>query len=100
MWEMHDFIFAHQEEMDRPGFGLDTFEGWASSLGMNAALFGKTIQNKKILDRVASDHVAGDATHLQFTPTFYLVSPTKVTMITGLEDFEKVWKDPTNPAWK
>jgi protein-disulfide isomerase/uncharacterized membrane protein len=99
-WEMHDKIFEHQSEMGKPGFSREQFDAWAEELGLDLKRFDKDFDSPKIVGRLVNDHVAGAMTGLQLTPTFYLVTPTQITVYSGIEALEKIWKDPKSPDWK
>jgi protein-disulfide isomerase/uncharacterized membrane protein len=99
-WEMHDIIFAHQDELGKPGFLPENFDEWAEQVGLNVDKFKRDSESTKIAERVANDHVAGDLTGLKITPSFYLITPTQITLLSGLDELEKVWKDPGDARWK
>ena len=99
-WQMHDLIFQHQDDMDKPGFGRDQFDAWAESLGLNVKRFGKDFDDPKMTERIATDKTTADTTGLSLTPTFYLVTPTQTVRFTGIEDLEKMWHDSKSPYWK
>jgi protein-disulfide isomerase/uncharacterized membrane protein len=100
LWEMHDMIFAHQDDLTKPGFLPEKFDEWAEQLGLNVDKFRRDSESKNIANRVANDHVAGELTGLQITPTFYLVTPTKVTLLAGIDELENVWSNPNDARWK
>ncbi len=99
-WEMHDLIFAHQEEMSKPGFDRERFDKWADELGLDVKRFNQDSDSRKITDRIVNDRVAGGLTGLTQTPTFYLVTPTQATRFTGEDEVEKVWRAPKSAYWK
>ncbi len=99
-WQMHDLIFQNQEEMEKEDFRRDRFDQWAKSLGLDVKRFDKDSDSSKMLDRIKKDQNAADSTGLQITPSFYLVTPTQVTLLAGTDDLEKMWGDPKSPFWK
>ena len=98
-WEMHDLIFAHQKDMESNSFKAGRFSDFARDLGLDVPRFEKDMETDKITKRIAQDHVAADVTGLTSTPTFYLVTPTQITVIPKLADLEAIWKNPKDKAW-
>lgn len=99
-WQMHDLIYDHQDEMDKPEFSVDRFYQWAEDLGLNVVKFRQDMSSDKLIGRVARDHVAAQQTKLQYTPTFYLVTPTQINMVSGNEEFKKRLLNPKDAIWK
>jgi len=99
-WEMHDLIFKDQDKMTNPGFSRESIDLWAAELGLDMKRFSKDFDSHKIGDRVSDDRAAGMAIKLVWTPTILLVTPTQITMFSGLDDFARVWTDPSSPEWK
>ena len=56
--------------------------------------FGRNSASQKVKERLSRVLSAGDSTGLQLTPSFYLVTPTRVTLFSGTEDLVKMWHDP------
>lgn len=101
-WEMHDILFAHQAEVDQPGFDADTILEWARPLHLDMDRLKKDMQSPAIRERVARDHTIGSINRMNLTPTFFIVpsDPSKpVMMIVGGADAHKVLYDPSSPFW-
>ena len=99
-WEMHDLIFKHQDELEKSGFTNHRFEDWAGELKLDMDRFKKDSQSQEVADRVINDHVAGEVTGLSITPSFYIITPTRITLLSGIDALEAAWKDPNDKAWK
>jgi protein-disulfide isomerase len=66
-WEMHDFIFEHQSELERL-----PFDDFASSLGLDAARLVKDLQDPALSKRVEADFESGLRSGVNGTPTFFI----------------------------
>lgn len=101
-WEMHDFIFEHQQDMDSPGFNVALFDKWAEMLKLNMAKFQKDRNDTKIMLRVAMDQEYGSKTlQIQYTPTFYVFTKNKMMYaFTGNTELQKAIQNPDHLIWK
>ena len=66
-WQMHDWMYAHQRELDRA-----SLEKAAASFGMDMAKFKAALDNPATEARVGVDKQAASAVGVQATPTFYV----------------------------
>jgi protein-disulfide isomerase len=66
-WQMHDWMYAHQRELDRA-----SLEKAAASLGMDVAKFKAALDNPATEARVAADTQAAQAVGVSATPTFFV----------------------------
>lgn len=99
-WQMHDLIFEHQDELEKPTFTRETLDQWAEQLGLDLKKFSRDFDSKKLSDRIINDAVAGQITELKTTPTFYLITPTQITQMPGIERLQQAWRDHKDPVWK
>jgi protein-disulfide isomerase len=100
-WEMHDFLFAHQKEMGDLSFTDERFVNYAEQLGLDTAKFQRDFADSKLLARVIQDHDDGDQAGVDYTPSFYLITPSgQVTKFVGDTELKKIMDDPKNQAWK
>jgi protein-disulfide isomerase len=99
-WPMHDFLFAHQNEMTNLSFTDDRFVNFASAIGLDIAKFQRDFADPKLLARVVQDHDDGDRAGMEMTPTFFFVTPDRVTRFVGTKDLEQIMNDPKHDAWK
>jgi protein-disulfide isomerase len=88
-WEMHDRLFANQQELARPDLSKH-----AEALGLEVAAFDQCVDGGKSAARIRKD--AAEARRLQSTatPTFFLGmtdpngSEIKGTRMTGAQPYE------------
>ena len=66
-WQMHDWMFAHQRELDRA-----SLEKAAASLGMDLAKFRAALDNAATESRVQADAQAAQTVGVSATPTFFV----------------------------
>ena len=101
--EMHDMIYEHQPDMEKPGFNKDSFAYYAKSLNLDLTQFNKDFKGKTALDRIAEDKVTGEALGVDHTPTFFLVSPkpeVQSLRLASLEQLNVALKNKNDPIWK
>ncbi len=99
-WEMHDLLFKHHADMDSPAFTDADFDKFAGQLKLDIKKFDADRLSDPIIKRVEADSQAGLQADIQFTPTFFFVAPSTVTMFSGNEEMEKFMQNPDAPAWK
>jgi protein-disulfide isomerase/uncharacterized membrane protein len=99
-WQMHDLIFKNQDAMEKPEFSREDLDRYAEELGLDMKKFNADLSSTKVSDRIVNDIVAAKVTNLVYTPSFYLITPTQITLLTTIEGLEEVWKDPKSPYWK
>ncbi len=66
-WQMHDWMYAHQHELDRA-----SLEKAAASFGMNLAKFKAALDDPATEARVTADKQAAAAVGVSATPTFFV----------------------------
>ncbi|MGZ6071816.1 MAG: DsbA family protein, partial [Myxococcaceae bacterium] len=66
-WQMHDWMNAHQHELDRA-----SLEKAATSLGMDLARFKAALDSPATEARVAADMQAAQGVGVSATPTFFV----------------------------
>ncbi|WP_141137511.1 Na+/H+ antiporter NhaA [Blastococcus mobilis] len=66
-WEMHDRLFAHQDELDAPGL-LDH----AAGLGLDLERFARELGDGTYGQRVRDDVAGAEASGVEATPTFFV----------------------------
>ena len=66
-WEMHDSLFAHQDELE-PADLL----GYAAELGLDVERFSRDLGTGRFSERVRADVESADAGGADGTPTFFL----------------------------
>ena len=76
-WQMHDLLYATsswvQWTMSTPASVLSQyFDGYASSLGLNAVRFNADVSASQVTNKIQADVASGDAASVDHTPTFFI----------------------------
>lgn len=71
-WEMHDKLYETQTAWADLPNPLDTFVGYASSLGLDTAKFKADVQSNANAKVISADQADGTTLSLQGTPTFFV----------------------------
>jgi Na+/H+ antiporter NhaA len=66
-WEMHDLLFAHQDEL-RP----QNLHEYAAQLGLDVERFTRDLRKHSLAARVADDVDSADLSGVSGTPTFFI----------------------------
>ena len=66
-WQMHDWMYAHQRELDRA-----SLEKAAASFGMDSAKFKAVMDNPATDARIKADMQAAQGVGVSATPTFFV----------------------------
>jgi protein-disulfide isomerase len=66
-WEMHDRMFANQAALS-----AESYERWARELGLDVDRFRRSLQERKLAQRVADDASLGSRIGAGGTPTFFV----------------------------
>jgi Na+/H+ antiporter NhaA len=66
-WEMHDFLFDHQDALN-----VDDLNGYAEQLGLNVERFANDLRKGVGVARVADDVDGADLSGVNGTPTFFI----------------------------
>jgi len=66
-WEMHDYIFEHQQALDDKHL-----EKYADNLGLNLAKFNNEMSSHVHAGRIREDFLSGIHSGVNGTPTFYI----------------------------
>jgi protein-disulfide isomerase len=78
-WEMHDKIFANQQQMDRA-----TYEKYAQELGLNMGKFKAALDANKGKEAIEADAAAGGKIGARGTPAFFINGK----FLSGAQPFE------------
>nr|WP_228386487.1 Na+/H+ antiporter NhaA [Ornithinicoccus halotolerans] len=78
-WEMHDLLFAHQDELEYADIA-----GYAAQLDLDVETFLRTLDTEQTAARVRADVASAEASGARGTPTFFIGS----TRHTGPHDTE------------
>lgn len=66
-WEMHDVLFAHQDEL-----GFEDIVGYAAELGLDVEAFLRDLGSPETAERVRADVASAEASGARGTPTFFV----------------------------
>ncbi len=68
-WDMHDLLFAHQDELE-----LEDLLGYAGDLGLDIEEFIRAMNSPRTAARIRSDVASAEASGARGTPTFFVWS--------------------------
>ena len=66
-WELHDLLFAHQDELE-----LEDLLGYAGELGLDVEQFARDLEDERLAARVRADVEGAEASGAGGTPTFFV----------------------------
>ncbi|MEU2899111.1 Na+/H+ antiporter NhaA [Streptomyces sp. NPDC001273] len=66
-WEMHDLLYAHQDELE-----YEDTAGYASDLGLDVEKFLRDLDTDATADRVREDAASAEASGVRGAPTFFI----------------------------
>ncbi|MEO3782822.1 Na+/H+ antiporter NhaA [Actinocorallia sp. B10E7] len=66
-WEMHDLLFAHQDELE-----FEDLTGYAAELGLDVERFLRDLDEERTAGRVRADIASAEASGARGTPTFFI----------------------------
>ena len=66
-WEMHDVLFAHQDELE-----VEDLLGYAAQLGLDVERFARDLGDERLAERIREDVVSAEASGARGTPTFFV----------------------------
>ena len=66
-WDMHDVLFAHQDQLE-----LEDLVGYAAELGLDVERFVRDLDKDEIQVRIRADVASAEASGARGTPTFFV----------------------------
>ncbi len=66
-WEMHDILFAHQDELT-----FEDLAGYAAQLGLDVEVFLRDLSSEAVAERVRADVASAEGSGARGTPTFFI----------------------------
>ncbi|MFG2513198.1 Na+/H+ antiporter NhaA [Streptomyces sp. NPDC048584] len=66
-WEMHDLLYAHQDELE-----YEDTAGYASELGLDVEKFLRDLDTDATAERVRTDAAGAEASGVRGAPTFFI----------------------------
>ena len=83
-WEMHDKLFANQQQLDRPAL-----EKYAQELGLNMAKFKSDLDASKYKSTIEAETKEGSAVGVSGTPAVF-INGRKIAGAYPFETFKKI----------
>jgi len=71
-WEMHDLLYANQNDWADSTTPINFFTQYAKQLGLNVAKFTADVENNTYQDFILADQADGDAVDVQWTPSIFV----------------------------
>jgi protein-disulfide isomerase len=71
-WEMHDLLYANQNQWSGASDPTPFFDQYAQELGMNLTKFKADYASSKVNDLINADTAEGTKLNIQGTPAFFL----------------------------
>ncbi len=90
-WEMHDLLFANQDEWAQSDDPRPLFDGYAAQLGLDVEQFHSDADSQAATDFINGQAAAGKAGGVSHTP--WLVVGDKVVLPRSLEQFDKLIRE-------
>ncbi|HLE48937.1 MAG TPA: thioredoxin domain-containing protein [Patescibacteria group bacterium] len=88
-WDMHDFLFSHQEEWVKDSNSKDKVYEYARQMGLDMDKFDRDYNSDEVKNKIEADSNGGYQLRVNATPTFF-VNGKKLDNIRGREDFYQV----------
>ncbi len=66
-WEMHDLLYAHQDELE-----YEDTAGYAAELGLDVERFLRDLDTEETAERVRADAASAEASGVRGAPTFFI----------------------------
>jgi len=88
-WEMHELIFANQEDWSDSNQAEDIFLVYADDLGLDGEKFRVDMDSPAVKDKVSNDYASGIQSGVTYTPTFYL-NGEKISNPRSAEEFRGI----------
>ncbi|MDE2126105.1 MAG: vitamin K epoxide reductase family protein [Armatimonadetes bacterium] len=101
-WQMHDEIYAHQQDMGNGTYSEANLIGYAKSLNLNIPEFQRDINSQAVRERIQVDMQAAQQMGLDATPSFVLLGPhsTRPWTFAGTLQLAQAMDNPNLPMWK
>ncbi|MFA6608789.1 MAG: thioredoxin domain-containing protein [Candidatus Paceibacterota bacterium] len=94
-WEMHDIIYAKQNEWSEALNARDIFSVYATTIGLDTKKFSKDLNSKEIEDKILAEYSEGIKLGVMGTPTFF-INGKMIENPQSIEAFDRLIKDAAN----
>lgn len=99
-WQMHDFLYKHQADMESPAFTTRQFAVWAQQVGLNVNKLEADATSSEVQQHVDADVLAAQQVGVKQTPTFAFIGPNGMWTFAGGKELIKGMADTTGPMWQ
>lgn len=97
-WEMHDMLYAKQQDWSASPQAKILFEGYAKTLGMDVAKLSSDAQSSPVEAKILAQLKEGTKLGVQGTPTFFINGKKLETNPRTVEELKKLIQDAKNQA--
>ncbi|HET9946448.1 MAG TPA: thioredoxin domain-containing protein [Patescibacteria group bacterium] len=87
-WQMHDYLFEHQQDWSSDQNARDTMVKYAGTLGLNQDTFQKDLNDPATEKAIKASMDSALAINLQGTPSFFINGTFISTNPNGYDDFK------------
>lgn len=98
-WEMHDWLYRHQADMEKADFTPGKFIEWAGQLGLDVKRFKSDFDARKFEPQIEADRETARELQVSSTPTFIIASPKRIYRCVGIDALRKTVANPEDPIW-
>ncbi len=88
-WEMHDRLYATQEEWANQANAQEIFDRLAQEIGLDMDAYKACLDDPEIQNKIASDFRAGRSIQLRGTPSFIVLKGQQGQLIPGALPYEQ-----------
>jgi protein-disulfide isomerase len=71
-WEMHNLLYANQDQWADSTTPTDVFMKYATTLGLDTTKFKKALDNQTYQDAISTDQNDGNVINVEWTPSIYI----------------------------
>ena len=86
-WEMHNLLYEKQADWSTNAAPLETFVGYAQSLGLDVDKFRQSVSQRMATDIIKADYDDGQKIGVNSTPTFF-INGVKEAKVLSLDELK------------
>lgn len=86
-WEMYELLYSKQNDWATISNPIETFVGYAQSLGLDVDKFRSEVSQRKYADVITTDYNDGVSLGVNSTPTFF-INGVKEAKVLSFEEFK------------
>ncbi len=92
-WEMHDMLYAKQQDWSSSMQAKTLFEGYGKTIGLDVTKLTKDALSKSVEDKILAQYKEGVKLGVQGTPTFFVNGKKLENNPRSIEEFTQIIKD-------